>query len=360
MSLVSLELSNIRIYKHTRLVPDQHLNIISGANASGKTTLLEAIHLLGTGRSFRTTQIEQLQRYGSANLSVLGQVRMDSHGLFRLGLSCTMDGKRASINGLEQRQVSSLAQHLPLQSISPDAHYEFQQNTKHRRGALDWCLFHVEHDFPKLWGRYQRILQQRNASLKLSGQARIQHAWDDELVEAGEKINTGRADLIGRLLPHFQSCCRELFGGNLSVGLALETGWEGANGFAEALEQDRVRDRARGFTHSGPQRADLQIYLNSRAGKESASHGQYKLLVIALRLAQIQYLIEANGRHCCLLIDDLAAELDEEHRARLIQVLARLPVQLFVTATKPALIDHSYWPSYKMFHVKHGTVSESA
>lgn len=356
MSLVSLEIHNLRIYARLQLEPNPHLNLIFGANASGKTSLLEAIHLLGTGRPFRTTQTEQLRRHGSYDMGVAGKLRKASGDTASLRLSCGTEGKRASINGVEQKQISSLALHLPLQVISPDTHYDFQQNAKDRRGVLDWGLFHVEPDFSILWARYQRILHQRNAALKNVDQIKARHAWDEELIETGEKLHAARARLATQLLPHYQSCCQQLLGNEHHVDLFLEPGWDAKKGFRESLRQDRSRDSARGFTHSGPQRADLQITLNTRMGRLGASHGQYKILVIALRLAQIQYLFASRGQHCCLLIDDLAAELDPEHRARLTGLLADLPVQTFVTATEASVIDRDSWPNHKTFHVEHGAV----
>jgi DNA replication and repair protein RecF len=357
MPLVSLELRNIRVYEHIELKPNPHLNLISGANASGKTTLLEAIHLLSTGRSFRTTKTEQLHRTGAPGLSVAGKLQMAGGEIIRLGLIHSEEGKRASINGLEQKQVSNLALQLPLQVISPDTHYEFQQYSKHRRGVLDWGLFHVEQDFPSLWTRFQRILLQRNTALKDGGQLKARHVWDEELVEIGEKLQHARARQTAQLLPYFQLCCQQFLGKNSSVDLILESGWEGDAGFGACLQQDRARDSARGFTHSGPQRADLRINLNEQASRTNASHGQFKMLVIALRLAQIMYLIESRNQNCCLLIDDLAAELDIEHRARLTRFLASLPIQLFITTTESSLIDREFWPSHDTFHVEHGTVT---
>jgi DNA replication and repair protein RecF len=357
MPLVSLELHNIRVYKHIQIEPNPHLNLIFGANASGKTTLLEAIHLLGTGRSFRTAQTEQLRRNGTPDLSVVGKLHKEGGETIRLGLVHTTDGRKVSINGLEQKQASNLALHMPLQVISPDTHYDFQQNAKHRRGVLDWGLFHVEPDFSSLWTRYQRILHQRNSALKDRGQIKARHVWDDELIETGEKLQAARSRLTAQLLPYYQTCCRQLLGEKFQVDLILESGWNGELGFGESLRQDRARDIARGFTHSGPQRADLQITLNMQASKQGASHGQFKMLVIALRLAQIRYLFESRNRNCCLLIDDLAAELDFEHRARFTRLLANLPVQVFVTATEQSLVDRESWSSYKTFHVEHGLVA---
>src|SRR3990172_5235445 len=119
MSLVSLELHNVRLYEHILLEPNQHLNLISGANASGKTTLLEAIHLLGTGRSFRTAQTEQMKKSGSTGLSVTGKLHKQGGQTVRLGLVYSTEGRRANINGLTEKRLSNLALHLPLQVISP-------------------------------------------------------------------------------------------------------------------------------------------------------------------------------------------------------------------------------------------------
>ena len=357
MPLVSLEINNLRVYERTQLEPSPGLNLITGANASGKTTLLEAIHLLGTGRSYRTAQIEQLRRNGRTSLSVVGRLLNEKGEPTRLGVTHSYEGRRASINGLEQKRVSGLAQHLPLQVISPETHYEFQQSSKHRRGVLDWGLFHVEPDFQQLWARYQRILLQRNTALKSSSQIKARHVWDSELIEVGENLHAQREKLTRELLPYYQSCCQQLLGETQHVELVLEPGWVGNDGFGESLRQDRERDRARGFTHSGPQRADLLINLNSQSSRGVASHGQYKILVIALRLAQIRFLLAHRNRQCCLLIDDLAAELDHEHRSHLTGLLAGLSVQVFVTATELSMIDRQFWSSHKTFHVEQGVVS---
>jgi len=358
MPLVSLELHNIRSYEDTKIEPSPHLNLISGSNASGKTTLLEAIYLLGTGRSFRTTQTEQLRKNGSTSLRVIGTLRSDGGETTRLGFVQNAEGRRASINKLEQKQVSSLALHLPLQVISPDTHYEFQQSAKHRRGVLDWGLFHVEPEFRGLWIRCQRILQQRNATLKRDPQTKTRHTWDAELVEAGEKLQSARANQLTQLLPHYQTCCQELLGESHGVDLVLEPGWDSKKDLGACLYDDRSRDLARGFTHSGPQRADLRITLNKQASGHIASHGQLKILVIALRLAQIRYFLGSRSKSCCLLIDDLAAELDHEHRARLTNFLSTLPVQVFITTTETSLINRDSWSTHKTFHVKHGTAIE--
>jgi DNA replication and repair protein RecF len=359
MPLTSLEIQNVRMYGHAKLSPDPHLNLIVGANASGKTTLLEAIHLLSVGRSFRSSQIEQIQKHSSTGLSVQGEISgAGVESGTQIGFVHTEHGRRASVNGLIQNQMSALAQLLPLQAISPDTHYEFRHSARHRRGILDWGLFHVEPDFLALWNRYRRIIQQRNAALK--GAAKARHAWDQDLAVTGEELQRRRKNLTAHLQADFQHCCQELLEAGYEGELIFESGWKEGEDLAECLRQDDLRDRARGFTHSGPHRADLRVGLRAHSVPVDASHGQYKLLVIALRLTQIRNFIGPGSRRCCLLIDDLAAELDSEHRARLARLLSRLPIQLFVTATENALIERGLWPSHKTFHVEQGAIEEGA
>lgn len=359
--LNALEIRNIRVYEQAKIYPDPGLNLIWGSNASGKTSLLEAIYLLGTGRSYRTKQLEHLQRHGSGEFGVHAKLAPNSNqDSIQIGFSFSSEGRRISLNGLPQSQISSVAQLFPLQIISPDSHYDFRSSARQRRGVLDWGLFHVEQEFPSLWNRYQRQLQQRNAALKSERQSAARQAWDEGLALMGAQVQTKRAWLLDELKPDFLLCCHELLGSEQQVDLVLESGWEANRGLAECLQKDLLRDTARGFTHSGPHRADLRVVLRDATLKQEIepSHGQYKILVLALRLALIRRFVEIKKQSCCLLIDDLAAEIDTPHRARLTAFLARMPIQLFVTSTDHGLIDLSFWRNYKSFHVEQGRIQE--
>lgn len=359
--LSALEIRNIRVFEQAKIYPDPCLNLIWGANASGKTSLLEAIYLLGTGRSYRTKQLEHLQRHGTVEFGVHAKLVANSgQDNIQLGFSFSEAGRRISLNGLPQNQISSIAQLLPLQIISPDSHYEFRSSSRQRRGVLDWGLFHVEPEFPDLWNRYQRQLQQRNAALKSERQSAARQVWDEGLTLMGEQVQEKRVWMLEQLKPDFLLCCHELLGADQKVDLILEAGWEADRSLADCLQQDLVRDTARGFTHSGPHRADLRIVLRDGTQQQEIepSHGQYKILVLALRLALIRRFVEIKKQSCCLLIDDLAAEIDTPHRARLIAFLGRMPIQLFVTSTDQGLIDLSSWRSYKSFHVEQGHIEE--
>lgn len=358
MPLSQLEFWNIRAYEHARIEPDPRLNLIRGANASGKTSLLEAIHLLSSGRSFRASQSGQVCRYGQKEFQITGRcIAPRSEVPHTLGYSAGPAGRVIKVNGEARSKLADMAQHLPLLVISPDSHFEFQQNARYRRAILDWLLFHVEPDFPDLWQRYQRVLQQRNASLKDSRQAASRAVWGEGLERLGSTIQEHRRKRLGGISTQFRNLARELLGVEYSADLWLECGWREEIGLAACLRADQFRDAARGFTHSGPHRGDLKILLDDVPSRDSASHGQNKLLLVALRLAQIQQLNEITGKRCCLLIDDLSAELDGEHHAKIVEILSHTPAQVFVTSTASDRIEWSGWDAAGRFHVEHGHIS---
>lgn len=357
MSLTRLQLQDFRRYAATEIDLDHRLNLISGGNASGKTTLLEAIYVLGTGKSFRSTRTESLVRRGACQFQLSGSV-LSGVGIYPIKISASGwgGGKAFFFDDHQQAKVSELARHLPLVVISPDSHFEFISHSKARRAVLDWALFHVEPSFHDIWIRYHRSLQQRNAALKDRRYGNARFSWDDEFSILGDKIEASRRSQCEELNLHFVAISQYLLGNSVEPELVLTSGWNHKQGLLECLMEDRERDSQRGVTHSGPHRNSLEIFANGRSAGDDASHGQNKLLFIALRLAQVLHVYETTGKSCVTLIDDLPAELDNEHRAKLASYLARLPVQVVLTATESSLIDTSAWPTSRKFHVEHGSI----
>lgn len=357
MPLTLLEVDDFRLFEKIRVLPDPHLNLIVGHNASGKTSLLEAIYLLGTGRSFRSTTLNQLIRLSRPTFLVSGQFYDEDIPSTRLALQRDTQHSRFSLGGSPQPSASLLARTLPLQIISPDSHFQFFTSTRHRRGVLDWGVFHVEPDFYPQWMRYQRALNQRNAALKARQLPKACFAWDPELVEAGERLQAYRHQFLQEWNSRFQYYCFQLLGTS-ETEIELKHGWALELGLDQALQNERGWDIQTGNTHSGPHRTDIGLSFSGQPARISASHGQQKLLVIALRLAQMEIFTQKTHRHCVVLIDDLAAELDPRHREQLMRTLSRLSLQVFITATETGLVDTRGWLSHKVFHVERGGIEE--
>lgn len=357
MSLRRLKIHKLRNLNAVSITASQTLNLIHGANASGKTSLLEAIHFLARGRSFRTHHVQHLIQRDADKFTVFAESVDSSGQVIPVGISRSRKSLDIRVAGENVNGISELAVHFPLLVINPDSHQLLEQGPRQRRQFLDWGVFHVEPRFYPLWLRYQRALRQRNAALRHHAHVSEATVWDRELISTGAEIDQLRQIYLDRLIPILPDFVEPLAGAG-SLTLVYQRGWNKELSLADSLQQGLRRDRERGHTGQGPHRADLLFKLDGVPAQELVSRGQQKLLVSALRLAQASILGGLTGKRCLLLIDDLPAELDEQHRARLMALLAKLDAQLFITAIEPNLLPVESWPNRKMFHVERGTVSE--
>jgi DNA replication and repair protein RecF len=307
---------------------DQGFTLISGPNASGKTSLLEAMYVLGRGRSFRTRRLEHLIRQGTERFVVFGEVDTATRRV-PMGVEGTRSGIRAQIDGDKPASLAELALMLPVQIIDPEVHHLIEEGPSRRRRFLDWGVFHVEPIFVGHWQRYQQALKQRNAALKSRQPHSVVGVWDSDLARSGELLSAARTRYVETLGPPAQTIARNLLGMELS--LSYRTGWGRDHGLAEALQGSWTHDQEFGATQVGPHRAELSIRLDGSLVKDRISRGQQKLLAAALLIAQIKLFPQDSPVQPTLLLDDPAAELDEERLAGLIREVSAQSVQLIVT-----------------------------
>jgi DNA replication and repair protein RecF len=350
MSLVQLTVEDLRCLQRAELVLDPRRNLIWGNNGSGKTSLLEAIFLLGRGRSFRTRNSERLIRHGQPRLTVFG--RTDGVPPQAVGVQVAKaGGTTARINGAAAGSLTELSQSFPVQIIDPGVHKLVEEGGFRRRRWMDWAVFHVEHGFADLWVRYTRAIKQRNAALRLQpAQAAV---WDPEVARLGELIAEARQGMLDQMQAGWREAVASLSG--LEVDLNYSRGWSQDVPLAQALLDSRARDQARGLTHSGPHRADVLVRLHGRPAREVLSRGQQKLVAIAMTLAQIRLLQERTATTPTLLLDDPAAELDGPHLLRFIDEVSRLKCQLMLTSLQPE--SDLFGRPERVFHVEQGRVA---
>jgi DNA replication and repair protein RecF len=349
MSLAELRIENLRCIETAALEFSPELNLIAGENGAGKTSILEAIFLLGRGRSFRTRSSEKLIRHGQPKLVVYG--RTDDMPPKHAGIEIASDGgTRARINGQNAASLLELSGVVPVQAIDPEIHKLVDQGPERRRRWLDWLVFHVEPSFAVHWSRYNRALKQRNAALK-SGAAVID-AWDKELVTNGVAITQARQRSLERLLPRLKQTFERF--GALDVSAGFSSGWSAECSFEEALRSHRDRDRQRGTTTAGPHRADVTLRRAHRAARETLSRGQQKLTAVAMIITPLQLLQDEQGMRAVLLLDDPAAELDDRNLQRLFAELSSLRCQMIATSLTP---ETALFQAPKAtFHVEQGRV----
>jgi DNA replication and repair protein RecF len=328
VSLGRLQVTDFRCLQSAELELDPHFTLISGPNASGKTSLLEAIYVLGRGRSFRTRRLEHLIRHGVERFVIFGEVDT-AHRLVPMGVEGSRAGIRAQIDGDRPSSLAELALQLPVQIIDPEVHHLIEEGPSRRRRFLDWGVFHVEQSFVGHWQRYQQVLKQRNAALKSHQPRAVVTVWDSDLVRSGELLSAARARYVTTLSPRAEAIGRNLLGMELS--LSYRSGWSKDQSMAEALQQGWTHDQEAGATQIGPHRAELAIRLDGATVKDRISRGQQKLLAAALLIAQIKLFPEGSPVQPSLLLDDPAAELDDDRLAGLIREVSSQSVQLIVT-----------------------------
>jgi DNA replication and repair protein RecF len=356
MHLTELRIQNFRCIATATLEPAAALNLITGDNASGKSSLLEAIYFLGRTQSFRGTPSDRLIRTGEAELSVFGRLQ-DGQGDLPVGVLRSGHHTRIKLGTDERAGVLELVSALPVQVIDPRLHQLLEEGPEQRRRFLDWGVFHVEQRFYAAWLRYQRSLRQRNCALRDAKPADAA-LWDRELVAQGEQVHEARAHYLAELGPALRVLFAQLFE-QAEVSVEYQRGWPAETDLAESLARSLSRDAEAGYTQAGPHRADLKIRLQGRQARTRASRGEQKLIAAGLLLAQARLLMLKRGRRPILLIDDLAAELDAQSRARLLSAIQSLGAQTFLTFLEPAQIPRTEGES-GVFHVEHGRLRRQA
>ena len=360
MALGRLDISAVRNLKQVALRDLCMANVFHGQNGSGKTSILESIYLLGMARSFRSGPLKSLISHGQERCTVYGEVDRRGRSCLSLGVSRDSDGGfEARVGGDAVKSASELAESLPLQVINADSFSLLAGSPSHRRQFLDWGVFHVEHAFYGCWQRFQRALKQRNTLLR-RGKISLEEIlpWNVELSDSGELIDGFRKQYFEALEPAFQALIQRLSPELQALELRYRRGWDRQSSLADSLEASAETDRQQGFTHVGPQRADIKVMAGRHPAADVLSRGQQKLVVCALKLAQGQLLAEAKRQECVYLVDDLPSELDKVHCQLVAEVLKELETQVFITCVDNTEIAEVWSVAaaqdVAMFHVEQG------
>lgn len=354
MPLKHLRIDGVRCLRGVAFDFDQCRNYLWGSNGAGKTSCLEAIYLLGRGRSFRMRQTARLVRHGEERLTVFGVVQDFEEREHRLGVEFS-DGRLTSQHdGEAAGSQADMLRLLPVHVLDPRLHQLIEAGPSERRRYIDAGVFHVEHRFLNDWRHYRRVLGQRNAALKAGLSGAELEVWTEPLVQAAEAVHEARAAYVSVLSKMAAELARQLVGHE--IRLEYRPGWRRGIGFGEALAEYRDRDRASGFTQIGPHRADLRLEFDSGGVRDTASRGQQKLVAAALVIAQVRVFEERTGQRSTVLVDDASAELDRAAQERLGEALTDLRSQLILTGLDLEALRPDV--GFPVFHVEQGKVQQ--
>ena len=340
MRLAQLRLRDFRNYTRLDVNFEPGFHLLLGANAQGKTNILEAIYLMATLRSFRGVGSAQMVRHGEKGYFVGGTVVSQGEHQIKIYWSA-----RERNLTLDSRPVRKLTDYLGVLRTVVFCTEDLQLvkgTARARRRFMDLLLSQTHPTYLPLLQRYTQAVRSRNALLKqpiLNPEAI--EGFSRELITVGGEILRLRRELLPRLGPLAQRAYSRIAGGEAEE-LRLEYLPSVKNDFAVELAQARARERAYRSTLIGPHRDDLQLLIADRSAAQFSSEGQKRTLAIALKMAQAEYLVGLHGVPPILLIDDIMGELDANRRAGFLPLLEQAHQargQVFMTATE------ANWPA---------------
>ncbi|OUM97924.1 MAG: hypothetical protein BAA04_01005 [Firmicutes bacterium ZCTH02-B6] len=373
MDIRRLILKDFRNYAHLDLEPAGGLNLLAGANAQGKTNLLESILFLAVFRSPRAAREAELVRWGQEEAQAAAQIgRGETTG--RLEVRLRRDGPKAVLwNGAAQRPQEALGI-LTAVSFFPDDLDLVKGAPAGRRRLLDVLLCQADGLYRRHLARLNRVLRHRNVQLKgLQGTpkaAALLEVWNEQLVAEAVPIMVRRARAVRRLGQWAAAIHSRITAGRERLELVYQPFYAGEAGDPQEAWEDAaaVRDRfqqelrrrqgeelARGVSLVGPQRDDVRFVIDGADARSFASQGQQRTAVLAVKLAELELLKEETAEYPVLLLDDVLSELDATRRAYLLEVVAET-VQTFVTTAHLEPLPSSLRERARVFRVQGGTV----
>ena len=371
MQITELTLRSYRSYETLHLAFDPGVQIFLGANAQGKTNIIEALYYAAFGRSHRTSSDAELIRVGADGAYIgLSFRRHDVPG--ELSFTFARGARRRITYAGESLRQRDLVGILPMVLFSPEDLFLVKGAPALRRRYLDAELSQAS---PAYYGellRYTRILKQRNAVLKdirerLAAPDDLP-PWDAQLARSAAYIVTRRIAAVAQL-GALSARVQAVLAAGEELALAYEIAGAGAEDFAEddmteslhvwynkMLCEGRARDIARAATGVGPHLDDLVLRVGGMSLRSYGSQGQQRTGALALKLAELFYLQENIGEAPILLLDDVMSELDADRRRALLDFIRHEHIQTFITAT-----DAAYFPAERMGtyrYVEAGTVRD--
>ncbi len=369
MFLKNLTLNHYRNYEHAELQIDPSVNIFIGSNAQGKTNLLEAIFVLAMSKSYRSHKDKELIQWNQSTAMLQATVEK-KYGSTRIDLVIGQQGKKAKINGLEQRRLSDYVGTLNVVMFAPEDLEIVKGSPGVRRRFMDMEIGQVQPSYMFHLVQYQKVLMQRNNALRgISGKsassAMMMDVWNEQLASHGVKIIKKRQNFIKKLQKLAETVHYGITNGSEKIKIDYMPSFPAQDvedetvlfeHFMLKLSQVKEQEIKRGMTVIGPHRDDMQFFINDKEVYAFGSQGQQRTAALSLKLAEIELIREEAGEYPILLLDDVLSELDQHRQTQLIQTFEN-KVQTFITTTGVESVDWKRLGGAKMVNVQSGSLN---
>lgn len=353
MILTRLRLTHVRNHRHSDIDCPRGIVLLWGENGAGKTSVLEAVSMLCTTRSFVTAQDRTVLARGEDALQLHGDFLTDNGVAHTVSLSYPGPNNRKTVllDNAPLESASELFGRFPLVTLSPQHRAITSGGPSERRGFLDFVVSQVHHSYLLDLIEYRRVLRHRNALLGAHERATSAleaqlEPWDAALASCGARIMRKRAAFIIEYQPYFEDAMRRIVDGRelptfrYRSSADVDPSSDGAAAaFRDALARALHGDVRRSTTSVGPHRDDLDILLNGMDVRAHASQGQHKTLLISLKAGEWFYLNDHLDERPMFLLDDVFSELDDERLTRILRILPALG-QSFITTANQSILRH--------------------
>ena len=346
---------NFRLLKNLALELHPKFNFVIGGNGAGKTTILEALYVLGRANSYRGSA-QTLVSDGQSTWALEAQQRNADETAPGNKILVRWADRQVSVQ-INERAVAliELVRAVPVLVLDPLVQRLIEEGPGIRRRYVDWGVFHMEQRFHQVWLRVNRTLKQRNAGLRARVPPRALTGWNRELAKAAVELTAMRQSYIDAVQAVAATYWLRLIG-DTDWRLSFHPGWRGGSDYLEVLEANYESDLKAGYTREGPHRAELLVLSDNRQLRDRISRGQQKLLIAGLVLAQCELYRRTHVSSPLLLVDDFAAELSADSQRRLLNELENYPGQKAVAALEYSeLLENT--ANHSMFHVEHGQLT---
>ncbi|HBA89611.1 MAG TPA: DNA replication/repair protein RecF [Geobacter sp.] len=362
MKLIKLKLASFRNLQNMELAPGKKFNVFYGNNGQGKTNLLESIYLLATMKSFKQAKNAELIAFGAEFALIKGVVERDQ---VRREISVLLEkqGKKAKIDAKLATRLDDFFGNLNVVLFTPEEISMVRGGPDLRRRYLDRAVFTCDLSYLAAYHDYSKILKNRNALLKINEGAGIE-VWTEQLVHAAKLVIERRKAYLAEIAKLLQGFYSEISGNDETV--QIEYRLHGVDGkryaedpeaaLSEALKAHAAEERRRCSTAIGPHRDDLYFGLNGRSARHFASQGQQRSFVLALKMAEIEFITRCFNAPPVLLLDDMTSELDRERNHNLMEFLKKREMQVFITTTSPQNVAMDDMEENRTFRITHGKI----
>ncbi|MBR1388287.1 MAG: DNA replication and repair protein RecF [Prevotella sp.] len=363
MILEKLSLINYKNIQTATLELSPKINCFIGQNGVGKTNVLDAIYYLSFCHSANNPVDSQVIRHGEEFFVVEGEYTDGDAD--RLSIYCGMKRgtkKHFKKNKKEYKRLSEHIGLIPIVMVSPSDTLLIEGGSEERRRLMDMVISQYDRSYIESLNHYNKALQQRNTMLKAEEEPdlEVMSLWEEQMARAGETIYRKREAFIEEMLPVFQQFYETISGQREEVSLKYVSHCQ-RGPLLEVIQRDRLKDRAVGYSLHGIHRDDLEISLGGHLMKREGSQGQNKTFVIALKLAQFDFLKRTNSKTTpLLLLDDIFDKLDAQRVEQIVNLVAGDEFgQIFITDTNRDHLDQILSASshdYRIFHVENGEI----